>query len=66
MTTDLKNHNLVYQVGAQAKVVIYGQGLVMVRGRSDDGQVKFRCVSGECQVHVKSQCELNIGRRETC
>ena len=35
-----------------------------VRGRSDDGQVVMW--SGEHQVNVKSQSELEIGGRETC
>ena len=35
-----------------------------IRGRSDDGQVvKW---SGERQMNVKSQSELDIGGRETC
>ena len=28
--------------------------------------MRFRLVSGECQVNVKSQSELDIGGRETC
>ena len=36
-----------------------------VRGCSDDGQMMVRW-SGECQVNVKSQSELDIGGRETC
>ena len=35
-----------------------------VRGRSDGGQVVVRW-SGEDQVNVKSQSELDIGGRET-
>ena len=45
-------------------VYIVGKGLVRVRGRSDDGQ-GVRCMSGVCQVNVKSQSELDIGGRET-
>ena len=36
----------------------------MVRARSDDGQV-VRLGSGECQVHIKSQSELEISGCET-
>ena len=41
-----------------------GKGLMRVRGRSDDGQVVRW--SGEHQVNVKSQSELDIGGHETC
>ena len=33
---------------------------------SDDGQVRFRRMSMECQMNVKSQSELDIVGRETC
>ena len=35
-----------------------GKGLVMVRGRSDDGQV-VRLMSGECKVNVR-ESQVNV------
>ena len=45
---------------------ISDQGLARVRGRSYGGQVNISCMSGEHQLNVKSQSELDIGGRETC